>query len=307
MTIYQHPLAYLLGMEGLALLRGWAGDLDERFTRERLAEVRRLLDDPVLAEHPGVRVARGSAADGYRQWAPSYDEPNGLFDLDEPFVDEVLQGLPAGTALDAACGTGRLAERLEAAGHRVVGVDASAEMLARARSRVPSARFVQGHLERLPLPDASVDIAVCALALSHLPGLGGALAELARVLRPGGHLVISDVHAELVLRGSVVTSLGADGGPGLVPTYRHPTGAYLRAALAAGLRVRRCEEVGAVDDGAAPERPARQAADADDLGPWSLWPWSLLDLAPEASAAAWTTPSTVLWHFQRPDAAPPAG
>jgi hypothetical protein len=50
-VIYQHPLAYLLGLEGIALLRGWAGDYDKEFVEARLAEVRRLLDDESLANH----------------------------------------------------------------------------------------------------------------------------------------------------------------------------------------------------------------------------------------------------------------
>ena len=112
MSTYQHPLAYLLGLEGLALLRGWAGDFDEAFTRSRLCEVRQLLDDPMLSAHPGVTAARGTTIDGYQQWSASYDEPNGLFDVDEPFVYGIVDRLPAGVALDAACGTGRFSEGL---------------------------------------------------------------------------------------------------------------------------------------------------------------------------------------------------
>jgi hypothetical protein len=59
-VIYQHPLAYLLGVEKLALLRAWAGDYDEAFVRARLAEVRRLLDEPALADHPGSRCGEGT-------------------------------------------------------------------------------------------------------------------------------------------------------------------------------------------------------------------------------------------------------
>ena len=55
-VIYQHPLAYLLGIEGLALLRAWAGDYDEAFVTARLAEVRRLLDDPGEADAMGQRA-----------------------------------------------------------------------------------------------------------------------------------------------------------------------------------------------------------------------------------------------------------
>lgn len=300
MTTYQHPLAYLLAMEGLALLRGWSGERDETFTRDRLAEVRRLLDDPALTGHPGVRVARGSAAEGYRQWAPDYDQPNGLFDLDEPFVAEVVDPLPPGAALDAACGTGRLSELLHRRGHQVVGVDASPEMLERARTRVPGARFEVGDLTRLPLPDASVDLAVCGLALSHLPDLGPAMAELARVLRPSGHLVVTDVHHELVRRGSVVPSRGPGGEPGLVPTYQHTPGDFLRAALPRGLEVRRCEEPGAPREEVSPPATGPAAAtEGADLGDWDVWPWSLMPLLPAATAAAWDTPSTIHWHFQR--------
>src|SRR2546421_4462926 len=111
--IYQHPLAYLLGLEGIALLRGWAGDFDKEFVDRRLAEVRRLLDSDAVAGHAGVMVARGDTLTGYRQWAPTYDEPrNSLFDCDEPVMHELIDALPPGDALDAACGTGRYAEYL---------------------------------------------------------------------------------------------------------------------------------------------------------------------------------------------------
>jgi hypothetical protein len=73
--IYQHPLAYLLRLEGIALLRAWAGDYDKDFVRARLAEVRRLLDDELLANHDGVLVTRGDTVTAYRQWAATYDEP----------------------------------------------------------------------------------------------------------------------------------------------------------------------------------------------------------------------------------------
>ena len=293
--IYQHPLAYLLGIEGLALLRGWAGDYDEAFVTARLAEVRRLLDEPALAQHPGVAARRGELAWAYRAWSATYDDPrNSLFDVDEPVVHEILDRLPAGTALDAACGTGRYAAYLAGRGHRVVGVDGSAEMLDRARARVSTGLFARAELSRLPLADGAADLVVCGLALVHVPSLAPVLAEFARVLRPGGHLVISDVHHELVLRGSVVHAPGPAGEPGLAPTYRHAVGDYLRAALPRGLRVRRCEE---------PRREVPAPPPPPELSPgdWADWPWVLLPLVPEASRAAWDQPSTIIWHFQLDD------
>ncbi|MGA8114545.1 MAG: class I SAM-dependent methyltransferase [Actinocatenispora sp.] len=291
--IYQHPLAYLLGIEGTALLRAWAGDHDREFVEARLAEIRRLLADETLTNHDGVVVRRGDTQTGYRQWAATYDGPNGLFDIDEPVVHGILDDLPKGHALDAACGTGRFSEYLAGHGHRVVGVDSSPDMLGHARTRVPDAEFLAGDLHRLPLPDDAVDTVVCGLALSHVAALGPVLAEFARVLRPGGHLVISDVHHELVLRGSVVKAVGPDGEPGLVATYRHTPGDFLRAALPAGLLVRRCEE---------PRSPASDEPPAPapeiTVEPWDTWPWSLLGLLPAASRSVWEIPMTIIWHFQ---------
>jgi SAM-dependent methyltransferase len=242
-VIYQHPLAYLLGLEGLALLRSWAGDYDKAFVEARLAEVRRLLADKGLTNHPGVVVTPSETAAAYDQWSKTYDEPrNNLFDFDEPIMHEILDAQPPGIVLDAACGTGRYAAYLASQGHQVIGVDCSAEMLARARAQVDQARFVLGDLHQLPLRAAAVDVVVCALALAHVPALEPVMAEFARVLRPAGHLVISDVHHELVFRGSVIKAVGPTGQPAVVPTYRHTPGDFLRAALPAGFEVRRCEE-----------------------------------------------------------------
>lgn len=295
--IYQHPLAYLLGIEGIALLRAWAGENDEAFVQERLAEVRRLLDDPALRDHPGVHVLRGSTVDGYQQWAASYDDPgNGLFDFDAPQIDAILDGLPVGRALDAACGTGRLTSGLVARGYDVTGVDSSPDMLARAERQIPGARFVLGDLDHLPLPDDSVDLVVSGLALSHVATLGPVFAEFARVLAPSGHLVISDTHHELILRGSVVKSLGPDGEPGLVPTYRHTPGTFLRAALPLGFELRDFQEPG--ED---PETtPPPLTEPSTDLGSWEVWPWTLMGVVPAAMRAAGGTPYTVIWHFQLP-------
>lgn len=71
-VIYQDPLAYLLGLEGIALLDAWVGDHDRTFTEARLAEIRRLLDDEnlrdraVLAERVGTVIAYRDVLDGSR-------------------------------------------------------------------------------------------------------------------------------------------------------------------------------------------------------------------------------------------------
>jgi SAM-dependent methyltransferase len=295
--IYQHPLAYLLGLEGIALLRGWAGDFDREFVDRRLAEVRRLVTTEALADHDGVMVDRGDTLTGYRRWAATYDAPrNSLFDADEPVMHEIIDALTPGDALDAACGTGRYSQYLAGHGYRVVGVDCSPDMLGLARARVPSGEFLLGDLRHLPLSDNSVDLVVSGLALSHLPTLGPVMAEFARVLRPGGHLVVSDAHHEIVIRGSVPQALGPNNEPGLVATYRHTPGDFIRAALPAGLQVRRCEEPHRSLDGAPLPHPESELI----VSTWHEWPWSLLDLVPEAARVAWAVPAVIVWHFELP-------
>jgi SAM-dependent methyltransferase len=301
--IYQHPLAYLLGIEGLALLHGWGGEYDEEFTHRRLAEVRALLANPALTGHEGVQVGRGDTLTGYRQWAATYDEPrNSLFDIDEPVMHRLIEALPVGDALDAACGTGRHAEYLAGQGFTVIGVDSSPEMLERARTRVPSGDFRLGDLRDLPLPDGSVDLVVSGLALSHSPSLEPVLAEFARVLRPGGRAVISDAHCEIGFRGSIPHALGPSGEPGLVATYRHTAGDFVRAALAAGLRIRACEEPRGSGGDQPPPPPPVPLAQAQP-GDWAGWPWSLIALLPEAVRAAWAVPAVIVWDFELPEAA----
>jgi SAM-dependent methyltransferase len=294
--IYQHPLAYLLGLEGIALLRAWGGDFDREFVDRRLAEVRELLAAEALTGHDGVLVDRRDTRAGYQRWAPTYDEPrNSLFDADEPVMHEIIDALAPGDALDAACGTGRYAEYLAGRGHRVIGVDSSPDMLDRARARVPAGEFRLGDLRRLPQPDRSVDLVVSGLALCHVPALAPVMAEFARVLRPGGHLVISDVHHEITFRGSVPLAPGPNGEPGLVPSYRHTPGDYLRAALPVGLQVRRCEEPRGTDHD---DEPAPPPPTALTVSGWDEWPWSLIALIPEAAGAAWAVPPIIVWDFE---------
>jgi SAM-dependent methyltransferase len=183
---------YVLGVEGLALLRAGA---ERRFERvedrvREIARVAQLLDEGAYSERRDL--PEHGVDTGYAGRAESYDDPgNDTVALEEPVVRALLDQMPAGPVLDAACGTGRHMAHLLAAGREVIGVDSSEAMLARAREKLPGADLRRGDLAALPLEDESVSGAVCALALSHLPDMGPAVAELARVLRPGGQIVIS--------------------------------------------------------------------------------------------------------------------
>ena len=97
---------------------------------------------------------------------------------------------------DLGCGTGQVAEVLAPWVRQVIAVDESAAMLQAAKRRVRGLANVEvrrGALEALPIPDASLDALTCVLVLHHLPAPELALAEAARVLRPGGRLLLTDM------------------------------------------------------------------------------------------------------------------
>ena len=152
--------------------------------------------------------------------APRYDLVNRVmtFRLDVRWRKRTVRSLalPVGSrVLDLAAGTGDLCRDLSAAGHRPLGVDFSFGMLAAARTDAP---LVQADALQLPFPDASADGATCGFALRNFVDLSAFLAELARVVRPGGRIGLLEVSepANPVLRtghgiyfGKVVPRIGA--------------------------------------------------------------------------------------------------
>lgn len=275
---------WVIGAAGMGLLRRWL-DGDRAELDARVAELERLLrtrdEESLLAlELPAPEV---DAVTGYAAWADTYDAlPNPLIRVEEPVVRRLLDAAPPGRALDAACGTGRHAAYLAAHGHRVTGVDGSPAMLARARARAPQATLAAGSLLALPVPDASVDVAVCALALMHLPDLRPAIAELARVLRPGGRLVLSDLHPTMLTLGGGALYQGADGELGRVAGWVHRHEDYVSAFTASGLEIRECVE------------PAWSEAELPLLG------GPFVALAPDALRAAFVgLPAALVWSAFR--------
>lgn len=136
----------------------------------------------------------------FREVAPRYNLITRLlsFGRDAAWKRELVDALPptAQSALDLACGTGDLTRALARRypGAQTVGLDLSPEMLDRARAATPSdaIRFVEGDLQALPFPEASFDVVTAGYALRNAPDLSGALAEIRRVLRPGGTLATLD-------------------------------------------------------------------------------------------------------------------
>jgi ubiquinone/menaquinone biosynthesis C-methylase UbiE len=160
----------------------------------------------VLPFHRGVR--RLAPQDAYRLWSESYDaQPdnvvlaleqeiyNGLLS-DELVTDQVV--------VDIGCGTGRHWGHLLARRPRVLhGVDSSPEMLARLRARYPGATLHLRTGKRLDeFSDTSVDLVVSTLMLGHVREVEDELREWARLLRPGGEIIVTDFHPEALRAGA---------------------------------------------------------------------------------------------------------
>ena len=167
--------------------------------------------------------------------AQQYAEPAPLPDprLDRKFeriCALVRAQLPAEAFLDAGCGDGRYLAALAAdLPPRTAGVDISDRILETAQRNAPSAELRRANLEALPFPDGAFDLVLCTQVIEHVLDAPAAVCELARVLRPGGSLVISTDHAHNVVtttlnapRTALVSLLGLHGARGMIESPAVP-------------------------------------------------------------------------------------
>ena len=163
-------------------------------------------DDPVLEadRRQAARVLAERArvaSESFRQKGADWDEMRAL-GLPALSVEDALLGLvPAGSAerlLDVGTGTGRVLELLAPRVRQALGVDASKAMLALARARLSGAGLAHcavrlADMYRLPLADRSFDCVVLQMVLHHAEDPQGVVREAARVLGPGGRLLVIDL------------------------------------------------------------------------------------------------------------------
>jgi SAM-dependent methyltransferase len=163
-------------------------------------------DDPAIAadRRAAARLAAErarAASESFRRHGADWDEFRALGLDASAIADALREALPArvGRLLDIGTGTGAVLEWLAERSDAALGVDASRDMLALARARLAerglSARCAvrQADMYRLPFPDASFDAATLQMVLHYADDPAAALAEAARVLKPGGALVIVDL------------------------------------------------------------------------------------------------------------------
>ena len=179
------------------------------------------------------------------------------FVLDQPMLERVRLR-PCASALDVGCGEGRFCRMLQALGIRTVGVDPTEALLARAIALDRSGDYRLGVAEQLDFEDRSFDLVVSYLSLIDIPQLAPALREMARVLRPGGSLLIANLTgfttAGMVFGGR--RPRGADRRAGYldehasqvswrgvsVRNWHRPLETYLQGLLEAGLQLRHFSE-----------------------------------------------------------------
>ena len=174
-------------------------------------------------------------------------------------LDPVMVPLAAArsprNALDVGCGEGRFCRMLKSRGVDAVGVDPTAALLAVARTRDVGGTYVEAPAERLPFRDGRFDLVVSYLSLIDIADVEAAILEMARVMRPGGTLLIANltsfntacadvgwikdaggrrlyypVDNYLQERAMVIAYRGIR-----VVNYHRPLSTYLRALLGAGL------------------------------------------------------------------------
>lgn len=122
--------------------------------------------------------------------APPLPRLPDIREMHDHFASRVAPLMPE-RLLDAGCGRGFLGERLAPFCGSYYGIDISSAALAIARDRVPRGIFHQGSVAKLPYADGCFDCVVCAEVLEHVPDYVRAIAELARVTRSGGQVLIS--------------------------------------------------------------------------------------------------------------------
>lgn len=186
--------------------------------------------------------------EGYRRWSRSYDQRM-TEDLDIWLLGRLSTlSCAVNSAVNLACGTGRIGAWLAARGaRRIDGVDLSPEMLEHARARAVYAELHCADIRHTPLADRSADLVVNVLSIEHLPALAPFYAEVARLCRPGATAVVVGYHPHFLLNGIPTHFPDGDEHVAIENTI-HLFADHVRAARAVGLSLRELEERVVNDD-----------------------------------------------------------
>ncbi|MFY9233853.1 MAG: class I SAM-dependent methyltransferase [Fimbriimonadaceae bacterium] len=141
-------------------------------------------------------IEQNGWADSAEAWIRAVDEgdPSRSLILDPPML-ALFEGAAGEYVLDVGCGEGRFCRMLSTLGMRTTGIDPTGRLLEEARLRHPEGAYVEGSAEDMPFESASFDRVVSYVSLVDIPDHRAAIREMARVLRPGGLLVVANLNS----------------------------------------------------------------------------------------------------------------
>jgi SAM-dependent methyltransferase len=188
--------------------------------------------------------------EGYGAWVRTYEQTV-QDEMDLRLLERLttVDWSSPRSVLDLACGTGRIGAWLRRRGSTatVDGVDLTPEMLDLARRRGVYRTLVVADVAATRLPAETYDLCTQSLADEHLPELVPLYREVARVTRPGGDFVIVGFHPQFLMAGMPTHFDRAPGEPVTIRSYVHLLSDHVKAAHAAGWRLRDMDE-GLIDD-----------------------------------------------------------
>ena len=192
--------------------------------------------------------------------------------LDPVMLPRALRGSPE-SVLDIGCGEGRFCRMLRQNGvAHVTGIDPTPALIEAARIRDPLSTYIEAGAEELPFAAESFDLAISYLSLLDIPDLDVAIPEMARVIKPGGRLLIANLNSFKSACGDEGWVMGANGERlhypvdnylserrmwseyrGIrVANYHRPLSTYMRLLLGAGLQLVHFDEPAPIEG--APKR-----------------------------------------------------
>ncbi len=204
------------------------------------------------------------------------------FVLDGPMMERVRSHRMK-RALDVGCGEGRFCRMMQSEGLETVGLDPTQAMIAQARLRDTDGDYRVGAAEHLPFQDCEFDLVVSYLSLIDIEGLEEAISEMARVLRPGGVLLIANLSAVNTAAMELGWRKGPDGHRSFsfddyleprsawvawrgirIRNWHRPLSTYMSLILGQGLILRQFLE------------PAPTGGDPDRVALYRRAPWFIL-------------------------------
>ncbi len=150
----------------------------------------------------------------FNDWAEVYDtQPNPLLRLEQRTLPRIMPSIKDLDVLDIGCGTGRWLKHIERlAPSSLTGTDASDAMLERARAALaPTTALHLSDSTTIPVTDASTDLILASFVLGYLADLESFADECVRILRLGGHVLLSDMHPVTATQRNWIRCFHLDG------------------------------------------------------------------------------------------------